>query len=213
MPTARESLLDAALSALGDRSWATIRMVDVAAVAGVSRQTLYNEFGSKEGLARALARRAADEFLAGVERALDTAARHGADAGDCFAAATAWTLHSARRSPLVRAALTGCRGDRVPAAAIVPVPVPHVPVPRVAGRRSRGDDGPLAPAELLDAVRVRAAAALGRRFPRLDQAETGWACEAAVRLTVSYVVAPAASDEEACLRVARLVRGLLQRGW
>lgn len=208
MPTARESLLDAALSALGDRSWATIRMVDVAVVAGVSRQTLYNEFGSKEGLARALARRAADEFLAGVERALDTAARHGADAGDCFAAATAWTLHTARRSPLVRAALTGCRGDRVPAAAIVPVPVPRVP-----GRRSRKDDGPLAPVELLDAVRARAAVALGRRFPRFDQAETGWACEAAVRLTVSYVVAPAASDEEACLRVARLVRGLLQRGW
>lgn len=133
MPTARESLLDAALSALGDRSWATIRMVDVAATAGVSRQTLYNEFGTKEGLARALARREAEAFLAGVERALDAAGRQGADAGDCFAAATAWTLHSARRRPLVRAVLTGCRGDRVPAAAVVPVPVPRLP-----GRRQRG---------------------------------------------------------------------------
>ncbi|MGW3247167.1 TetR family transcriptional regulator [Streptomyces sp. NPDC001070] len=208
MPTARESLLDAALSALGDRSWATIRMVDVAATAGVSRQTLYNEFGSKEGLARALARREADDFLAGVEHALNTAGRHGADAGDCIAAATAWTLHSARRNPLVRAALTGCRGDRVPAAAIVLVPVPRLP-----GRRLRKDDLPLAPVELLDAVRARAAAVLERRFPKLDPAETGWACETAVRVTVSYVVAPAASDEEACLRVARLVRGLLQRGW
>ncbi|MFD8076609.1 TetR family transcriptional regulator [Streptomyces sp. NPDC059718] len=208
MPTARESLLDAALSALGDRSWATIRMVDVAATAGVSRQTLYNEFGTKEGLARALARREAEAFLAGVERALDAAGRQGADAGDCFAAATAWTLHSARRSPLVRALLTGCRGDRVPAAAVVPVPVPRLP-----GRRQRGDDAPLAPAELLDGFRARAATVLGRRFPRLDRAEADWACETAVRVTVSYVVAPAASDEEACRRVARLVRGLLQRGW
>ncbi|WP_406268781.1 TetR/AcrR family transcriptional regulator [Actinacidiphila glaucinigra] len=208
MPTARESLLDAALSALGARPWATVRMVDVATTAGVSRQTLYNEFGTKEGLARALARREAEAFLAGVERALDTAGRQGADAGDCFAAATAWTLHSARRSPLVRAVLTGCRGDRVPAAAVVPVPVPRLP-----GRRPRKDDAPIAPAELLDAFRARAVTVLGRRFPKLDQAEADWACGTAVRVTVSYVLAPAASDEEACRRVARLVRGLLQRGW
>ncbi len=39
-------------------------MVDVAAAAGVSRQTLYNEFGSKDGLARALVRREADGYLA-----------------------------------------------------------------------------------------------------------------------------------------------------
>ncbi|HEY3481025.1 MAG TPA: TetR family transcriptional regulator, partial [Streptomyces sp.] len=44
MPTARESLLDAAFAALGDRPWTEVRMVEVAAAAGVSRQTLYNEF-------------------------------------------------------------------------------------------------------------------------------------------------------------------------
>lgn len=65
MPAARESLLDAAYTALARRAWSAVRMVDVAAVAGVSRQTLYNEFGSKEGLARALVRREADAYLAG----------------------------------------------------------------------------------------------------------------------------------------------------
>ncbi|MGO4752750.1 TetR family transcriptional regulator, partial [Streptomyces sp. 2MCAF27] len=45
MPAARESLLDAAFTALADRPWAVVRMVDVAVAAGVSRQTLYNEFG------------------------------------------------------------------------------------------------------------------------------------------------------------------------
>ncbi|MDX3095943.1 helix-turn-helix domain containing protein [Streptomyces sp. ME19-03-3] len=205
MPTARASLLDAALTALGHRPWVTVRMVDVAAAAGVSRQTLYNEFGSKEGLARALVRREAEAFLAGVERALDAAARHGADAGDCFAAAAAWTLHSARRSPLVRAVLTGCRGDRVPAAAVVPVPLPRRP-----GGRPCRDDAPLAPAELLDGFRARAVTVLGRRFPGLDRAAADWACGAAVRVTVSYVLAPAGSDEQACRQVARLVRGLLR---
>lgn len=41
-------LLDAAYTALARRPWSAVRMVDVAASAGVSRQTLYNEFGSKE---------------------------------------------------------------------------------------------------------------------------------------------------------------------
>ncbi|MYV44003.1 TetR family transcriptional regulator, partial [Streptomyces sp. SID1328] len=70
MPAARESLLDAAGRALAQRPWSTVRMVDVAAAAGVSRQTLYNEFGGKDGLARALMRREADGYLAGVDRAL-----------------------------------------------------------------------------------------------------------------------------------------------
>ncbi len=70
MPAARESLLDAAYKALTTRAWAAVRMVDVAAAAGVSRQTLYNEFGSKEGLARALVSRETERYLQGVERVL-----------------------------------------------------------------------------------------------------------------------------------------------
>ncbi|WP_439848975.1 TetR/AcrR family transcriptional regulator [Streptomyces griseus] len=57
MPTARQALLDAALRALDEEPWRAVRMVDVAALAGVSRQTLYNEFGTKRGLAGALLRR------------------------------------------------------------------------------------------------------------------------------------------------------------
>ncbi|WP_344020049.1 helix-turn-helix domain-containing protein, partial [Streptomyces luteireticuli] len=126
MPAARELLLDAAFTALGTRPWHGVRMVDVAAAAGVSRQTLYNEFGSKDGLARALVRREAESFLAGVDRSLaDVADRGDADAGDCCAAVAVWTLRAARANPLVRAALTGCRGDRLPAQ-----PAPAVPAPR-----------------------------------------------------------------------------------
>ncbi|MGW2065168.1 TetR family transcriptional regulator, partial [Streptomyces sp. NPDC001937] len=110
MPAAREALLDAALSALSALPWATVRMVDVASAAGVSRQTLYNEFGSKDGLARALARRAADGYLAGVERALQSPG----DTGDRLAAAAAWTVRAARTNALVRALLTGCWGERLP---------------------------------------------------------------------------------------------------
>ena len=178
MPTARESLLDAAFAALADRPWTEVRMVEVAAAAGVSRQTLYNEFRSKEGLARALVRREADAYLTGVDRALSPAGR-GGDAGECCAAAAGWTLRSARRSPLVRAALTGGRPQ-----------------------------GPPLP-DLAEALRTRAADALVRAFPRARPQDLAWACDAAIRLTLSYVLAPAPSDEEACLRVAELVRSLV----
>ena len=40
MPSAREALLDAAYAALLNRSWAEVRMVEVATAAGVSRPTL-----------------------------------------------------------------------------------------------------------------------------------------------------------------------------
>ncbi|MFC4032531.1 TetR/AcrR family transcriptional regulator [Streptomyces polygonati] len=179
MPTTRETLLDAAFAALADRPWTAIRMVEVAAAAGVSRQTLYNEFRSKDGLVRALILRETQAYLIGVERSIALAARDGGDPGECFAAAAGWTLRSARRSPPIRAALTGRPGDRLPLPDLVP------------------------------ALHVRTVDALVRGFPRLRPDDIAWACEAAIRLTLSYVVAPAPSDEAACLRVARLVRSLL----
>jgi AcrR family transcriptional regulator len=176
-------------------------MVDVAAAAGVSRQTLYNEFGSKEGIAKALVRRETKEFLAGFEQVLNEAERRGADAGDCCAVAAEWTLSTARSNPLVRAALTGCRGDRLPAAAVAPA----VRVPR-----SRANDQALSAGELIAGMRAAAVAFLQRgRRGAAGLPDVGPVCEVLVRLTLSYVVAPAGADEDACRQVARTVRGLL----
>ncbi|MFD3974912.1 TetR/AcrR family transcriptional regulator [Streptomyces cyaneofuscatus] len=108
MPTAREALLDAALRALADRPWRTVRMVDVAALAGVSRQTLYNEFGTKGGLATALIRQAADGYLTGVDRALT------APAPERPAAVARWTVRAADADPLVKGLLTGLWSEGLP---------------------------------------------------------------------------------------------------
>nr|WP_240436696.1 TetR/AcrR family transcriptional regulator [Streptomyces sporangiiformans] len=134
MPAARESLLDAAYTALARRPWSAVRMVDVAAEAGVSRQTLYNEFGSKEGLARALVRREADAYLAGVERALVS----HAEPRERLAAAAEWTAAAARANALVRAMLTGCWGERLPSPTLSAVPSSSaVPAQRRADARPR----------------------------------------------------------------------------
>ncbi|AZM55432.1 TetR family transcriptional regulator [Streptomyces sp. WAC 01529] len=196
MPAARESLLDAAYTALARRPWPGVRMVDVAAVAGVSRQTLYNEFGSKDGLARALLRRETDGYLHGVERAL----AQERDAADRLAAVAAWTVGAARGNALVRAALTGCWSERLPAPSRSAGSTSSVPAQR------RADAGVPSSAELLALVRDRAVAALGGRGRPRDP-ELALACESAVRLALSYVVAPARNDDDP----AELVRGAIGR--
>ncbi|MFI9211430.1 TetR/AcrR family transcriptional regulator [Streptomyces sp. NPDC053253] len=170
MPTARETLLDAALAALTDRSWSAIRMADLAAAARVSRQTLYNEFGSKEGLARALACREADTYLQGVRTLLAAPAPPERN----LVAVAEWTVARAAARPVLRALLTGAWNERLPA----PRPLRPGARPAPVPAQRRADEGPPAPGELVAAT----AACAGER----------WAagCELAVRLALSHVVAP-----------------------
>lgn len=179
MPTARESLLDAAQAALHHLPWSGVRMVDVAAAAGLSRQTLYNEFGSKDGLARALLRREADPLVALAE----------------------WTVGQARTRPLLRALLTGCWGERLPE----PRPVRMGTVPAGVPAQRRADAGLPAPAEVVALVRDRSLAVLGPYGVAASQGPgpygqdvEEWSrnsadrCELAMRLALSCVIAPAA---------------------
>lgn len=198
MPAARESLLDAAYTALTRRPWAAVRMVDVAAAAGVSRQTLYNEFGSKEGFARALVRREADGYLIGVDRALTIPA----DPRERLTAAAEWTVSAARDNALVKAMLTGCWSERLPLPALAAVPsFSAVPAQRRA-------DGPLpSPGDFVAIVRDRAVTLLSAPCtPRADTLELARACELVIRLALSCVAAP--PDRGG---VAELVRGALPR--
>ncbi|MFF1921605.1 TetR/AcrR family transcriptional regulator [Streptomyces sp. NPDC058221] len=182
MPTAREALLDAAHAALTTRPWPAVRMVDVAAAAGVSRQTLYNEFGSKDGLARALLRRAADIYLAGAEQALGSAG----GTGDRLAATAAWTVRATRTNALVRGLLTGCWGERLPRPAH-----PAGPPGSLVPAQRRADAGPPTPAELLGQVKDRAVAALdGAGSPPRDPAALAVTCELVLRLALSYALVP-----------------------
>ncbi|MBJ7458616.1 MAG: TetR family transcriptional regulator [Thermoleophilaceae bacterium] len=65
----RASLLDAAGELMQEAPWSEISMAAIATQAGVSRQTLYNEFGSRDVFAQTFALRAADRFLLEVEEA------------------------------------------------------------------------------------------------------------------------------------------------
>jgi AcrR family transcriptional regulator len=58
-----ERLLDAAQAMIEDTGWSSVTMARIGEAAGVSRQTVYNEFGTKHGLAEQLALRELARFL------------------------------------------------------------------------------------------------------------------------------------------------------
>jgi AcrR family transcriptional regulator len=66
-----ERLLDAAQAMIEAGGWSTVTMSGVASAAGVSRQTAYNEFGTKHGLAEELALRELQRFLTVVRTRME----------------------------------------------------------------------------------------------------------------------------------------------
>jgi AcrR family transcriptional regulator len=95
----RNTLLDAACEQLQSSPWADVTMAHIALAAGVSRQTLYKEFGSRDEFAQVLVMREADRFLVAVEGAI---AANLDDPASALAAAFDVFLQAAAENPLVR---------------------------------------------------------------------------------------------------------------
>ncbi|GJF14655.1 TetR family transcriptional regulator [Mycolicibacterium cyprinidarum] len=66
----RDSILDGMREMLLTRDWSSITLSDVAKAAGISRQTIYNEFGSRQGLAQGYALRLADRLVDQINDAI-----------------------------------------------------------------------------------------------------------------------------------------------
>jgi AcrR family transcriptional regulator len=95
----RLRILEVAAHCFAKNGFARTRIDDVAATAGVSRALVYNHFGSKEELARAVQDHMLEEWSASVDRAL-------AEAPSCGEALAAWlrvNLADTRRRPLLLA--------------------------------------------------------------------------------------------------------------
>ncbi|MFJ9555019.1 TetR family transcriptional regulator [Nocardiopsis sp. NPDC101807] len=179
---ARERLMDAACAEVVSGGWAERRMADIATAAGVSRQTLYNVFGSKEGLLQAIVVREVNALLDRVVLLLDA---EDGDPAHVVSRATRLVLRAARDSPLLHAVVTGDR-DLLP----------------VLTTRS---------APLLDVLGERIAAMLNGRRPDLDPSVADAVADVNVRLTVSYALQPIDPDE-AARRVETVVHGMLLVG-
>lgn len=104
----RDTLFEAASELMQQRPWAETRMADVAKAAGVSRQTLYKEFGSRQGFAQAYILREAERFVSGVE---DAVAANKDNPRAALAAAVEVFLNAAAEEPLIMAIARGDAGD------------------------------------------------------------------------------------------------------
>lgn len=94
----RDSLFDAAAALLAECPWAQISMADVASAAGVSRQTLYAQFGSRDEFAQQFVIREGARFLDEVEGAIHA---HLDDPTLAMRAGLQTFLSSAAQDPMV----------------------------------------------------------------------------------------------------------------
>jgi AcrR family transcriptional regulator len=181
----RDTILDAAYDLVVARGWSAARMADIAAAVGLSRQTLYNEFGSKDGLAEAVALRETERFLTGITGELD---RHD-DLQTAVEAAALFTFTQVSDNPLLKAVLTATDEDGL-----------HADLLPLVTTRS---------APLLLASRTVLAEHLSRHWPEFDAADVTAAAEIAWRLVISHLVVPTDPPDAVAARLGRLVTRFL----
>jgi AcrR family transcriptional regulator len=161
----REAILAATVEITAQSGWSSVTMARLADAVGVSRQTVYNEVGSKPALAQAVVLDELARFLAVV----DAAFTEHADAEAAVEAAVRGVLERADDNPLLAAIVAGTHGadtDLLPLLTTSSAP-------------------------LLDTARavVRAHLAPHAR----DARSLDLATDVLVRVTLSHVMAPDAS--------------------
>ncbi|MEU7026260.1 TetR family transcriptional regulator [Streptomyces sp. NPDC046275] len=171
----RERLLDAAYELVADRGFEKLRMAHVASAVGVSRQTLYSEFPSREAIGEALFQRELERCLVGIQAALDA---HRDDLRAAVTAAADFTLTLAGRNPLVRAMLTSTGDDGL---------LPYLTTRSQAAFAT---------------ATAMADAYVAEAWPAVDPVARDLAVDTAVRLTASHIVQAAGSPQESAGRIA-----------
>lgn len=180
----RDTLFDAARDQLEHSAWADITMADVARAAGVSRQTLYNEFGTRDEFAAAFVIREGERFLDAVEQAVRA---HLDDPRAAVAAALEAFLASAAEDPLVRLLLSDDgTGGMLPL-----VTTQSMPIVAWAAQRLR--------------------AVIEEGWPQAGAPDVQLLSEALVRLAISYVTVPAGAPEATAADAARLLGPFIER--
>jgi AcrR family transcriptional regulator len=174
----RETLFAAARDELQRRAWSEITMADVARAAGVSRQTLYNEFGSRDEFAQALVIHEGERFMEGVEAAVR---EHLDDPRAAVAAAFETFLRAAAEDPLMRLVLS----DDGTAGLLPFVTTQGMPVVQWAT--------------------ARLTATIEEGWPEAPAAKARLLAESLVRLAISHVTAPSEAPNATAAATSELL--------
>lgn len=174
----RQTVFDAARDQLGRRRWSEITMADIASGAGVSRQTLYNEFGNRNEFGFALVIHEAERFMDDVEKAV---LEHTDNPRAAILAAFEHFLSAAGGDPLIRILLSDDgTGGMLPFVTTQGLPV-------------------------VQWATARLAAVIEEGWPEAPEEDVRRLAESLVRLAISYVTTPGESAEGAAKAVAELL--------
>jgi AcrR family transcriptional regulator len=174
----RQTLFAAAREQLQQRPWSEVTMAEIAGAAGVSRQTLYNEFGNRNEFGQAFVIDIGEGFLDEVEAAV----RERFDDPDAaIGAALELFLSSAGEDPLIEMLLSDDgTGGMLPFVTTQGLPV-------------------------VSWATARLAAVIEEGWPQAAKADVALLSESLVRLAISHITAPAESPQRTAAAVARLL--------
>ncbi|MFD4181486.1 TetR family transcriptional regulator [Rhodococcus sp. NPDC058514] len=173
----RDSILGAMRDLLSVKDWSEVTMTAVAAGAGVSRQTVYNEFKSRQGLAQAYALQLADRFVGAIDDAIYA---NAGQAQTALVEAFTTFFRQSAADPLVRSLLTGdAKPDLL--------------------RLITTDSAPL-----LERASARLAETLERSWIQASPTDAGILSRGIVRLAISYISMPPDSDRNVAEDLARI---------
>ncbi len=180
----RDSILDGMRELLLTRDWSSITLTHVAQAAGISRQTIYNEFGSRQGLAQAYAMRLADRLVDQIDDAIE------GNIGDVYAAFQQgfrdFFVESAA-DPLVISLLTG---------EIKPDLLQLITT----------DSGPI-----ITHCSQRLTSTFMHSWVKCSDEDAGILSRAVVRLAMSYISMPPEADHDVAADLARLFAPAAER--
>lgn len=180
----RDTLFDAARDELQQRAWADITMADIARAAGVSRQTLYKEFGTRDEFAAAFTIREGERFLDAVEQAVR---EHLDNPSAAVAAALELFLATAGEDPLVRILLSDDgTGGMLPLVTTQSMPV-------------------------VTWASARLAAVMREGWPAASEHDAQLLAETLVRLAISYVTVPKGTPAATARDAAELLAPYIER--
>ena len=174
----RDLVLDAMRAELLTRDWSSITLADVARTAGISRQTIYNEFGSRLGLAQGYALRLADRLVDAVD---DAIAANVGDIHTAFLQGFRAFFTESAADPLVISLLTGAAKPDL----LQIITTDSAPI------ITRASD--------------RLTASFMHSWLQVSEEDAGVLARAIVRLAMSYVSMPPEADHDVAADLARLM--------
>lgn len=184
-PSMRERIVAAAVALTTDVGWSRVTMGTLADHVGVSRQTVYNEVGTKPGLAEAMILHELDRFLGVVNLAFD------GQPSDLVAAirdASRGVLELAQDNLLLHAVVSATHGADTE---LLPLLTTHAQ-------------------SLLDAAKLVVRDRIGPYDVTLGEEHLEAAIDMVVRVVLSHVMQPSAAPAETAADIAWIAARVLR---